>query len=99
LTSRNRQHPLPILRGFGLLSPTVMKALLASNTKLLKLFMTLQGGPLHAANLCNFFRSKRESGFRVTDDVYSAVLDRLMENEGYVLNGLRNAESASTSAV
>jgi hypothetical protein len=73
-----------------------MKALLTSNTKILKLFMTWQNGPLHAVNLCNYFRAEREGGSGVTDDVYSAVLDRIMENEGHILNGLRNTESEST---
>jgi len=86
LTSQDRQRPLPILRGFGLINPVIMKAVLTSNLELLQRFMTWQDGPIHGANLCNFFRAQTESGQGITDEVYSAVLDRLMEREGYLLN-------------
>lgn len=98
LTSQHQQRSLPILRGFGLISPVVMQALLSSETEVLKLFMTWQGGPLHGANLCNFFRATTKVGPRITDEVYSAVLDKLMENEGCVLNGLQIADSSPMAA-
>ena len=93
LTSLDRQSALPILRGFGLISPVIMQALLASDKEVLKQFMTWHGGPLYGANLCNFFRAGTEGGHGITDEVYSAVLDKLMDCEGYVLNGLRIEDS------
>jgi len=91
LTSRNRQRSLPILRGFGLISPVIMQALLTSDAEVLKLFMRWHDGPLHGANLCNFFRSETEVGPRIPDEVYTAVLDKLTESEGNLLNGLQIA--------
>lgn len=93
LTSQDRQHPLPILRGLGLINPVIMKAVLNSDMELLKQFMAWQDGPLCGANLCNFFRSPTASAHGITDEVYSNVLDKLMEREGYLLNGLQIADS------
>ncbi len=97
LTSQDRQRSLPILRGLGLINPIIMKALLTSDTEVLKLFMTWQDGPLHGVNLCNYFRARREGGPGITDEVYSAVLDKLMEREGHLLNGLQIANRSTTA--
>jgi hypothetical protein len=98
LTSRDRQRSLPVLAGFGLINPVIMQALLTSDIEVLKHFMTWQDGPLYGANLCNFFRPKTEGGPGISDEVYSAVLDKLMESEGYLLNGLQIADSSARSA-
>jgi hypothetical protein len=79
LTSRDREQPLPILRGFGLFSPTILQALLDSDAEVLREFFKLQGDPLCAANLCNFLRAKRKDGPGIPDETYSIVLDKLME--------------------
>lgn len=86
LTSMHSQSPLAILTGFGLLSPAMIYALLNSEHELLMQFMKSQGGPIYAANLCNFFRTV-EAGFaRVPDSVYSAVVKQLIGTEGRILN-------------
>jgi hypothetical protein len=98
LTSWDRQRPLPILRGFGIISPVIMQAILTSDTEALKLFMSWQDGPLHGANLCNFFRAATEFGPRIPDEVYAAVLDKLTESEGALLNGLQIPDNSSAAA-
>jgi len=61
LTARNRHSPLPVMSGFGTLSPVMLYALLQSDAEVLKSFMDYQTGPLYAVNLCNFFRSTHTS--------------------------------------
>jgi hypothetical protein len=79
LTAQDREQPLPILRGFGLFSPTILQAFLDSDAEVLREFLKLQGDPICAANLCNFLRAKRKDGPGVPDKTYSIVLDKLME--------------------
>jgi hypothetical protein len=76
LTSLNRERPLPIIPGFGLFSPTILRAVLDCDRGVLSEFVQLQGDTIGAANLCNFLRG-REAG--VTDEMLSAVLDKLVE--------------------
>jgi hypothetical protein len=84
LTSRNRQQALPILRGFGLLSPTVQHALLESDAEILNQLVKLQDDTLCAVNLCNFLRAKRKEGVDYADETYSRVVDRLVEAGSYL---------------
>jgi len=86
LTLRNRQCPIPILNGFGLVSPLVMRALVNGDDDLLAQFMGWQGAPLHAVNLCNFFRVRHANRDGVPDDVFLAVLDKLVTSKGSILN-------------
>lgn len=95
LTSWDRERALPILKGFGLINPVIMQALLTSDTETLKLFMEWQHGPLYAANLCNFFRAGGGGDRGIKDEVYSAVLDKLLEGEGSLLNRWRTAETSA----
>lgn len=85
LTALHRRRPLPILPGFGLLCPAVMKALLQRDDALLNRFVEWQGGPLYAVNLCNFLRARQKGGPGIGDEVYSAVIDILLEGQGYSL--------------
>jgi hypothetical protein len=76
---------LPVLPGFGLLSPTVMNAILTGDNEVLARFTQQHDGPICAANLCNFFRSKNAFADRIEDKVYSAVMDKLLETSGQCL--------------
>jgi hypothetical protein len=76
---------LPILPGFGLLSPTVMNAILTGDNEVLARFVQQHGEPIGAANLCNFFRSTSATGHGINDSVYSAVMDKLLETSGQCL--------------
>jgi hypothetical protein len=78
LTSRDGERSLPILRGFGLFSPTILRALLDSDVEVLHRFLELQGDPLCAANLCNFLRAKRKDAPGIADETYLRVLDKLL---------------------
>jgi hypothetical protein len=53
---------------------------------LLAQFMGWQGAPLHAVNLCNFFRVRHANRDGVPDDVFLAVLDKLVTSKGSILN-------------
>ena len=90
LTSRNKQSRLPTLRGFGILSPTMMRAVLGPDSEILERFKELHDGPLYGANLCNFFRDASHRG--IADAAYSDVVQVLLQTEGRLLN--RNAEGA-----
>ena len=87
LTTKDSQSPLPILKGFGLLSPAMIHALLLSDSGLLTRFMKAQGSPIYAANLCNFFRTARTGFAQIPDSIYGAVVEQLIQNQGRVLNG------------
>jgi hypothetical protein len=77
---------LPVLPGFGLLSPAVMNAILTGDNEVLARFAQQHDGPVCAANLCNFFRSKSALAERIGDDVFSAVVDKLLETSGQCLD-------------
>ncbi|MBZ5524488.1 MAG: hypothetical protein LAP21_19795 [Acidobacteriia bacterium] len=85
LTALHRQKPLPILPGFGLLCPAMMKALLRKDDALLNRFVEWQGDPLYAVNLCNFLRAKQKGGPGIGDEMYSAVIDTLLDGRGFPL--------------
>ena len=76
---------LPLLPGFGLLSPTIMSAVLTGDNEVLARFAQQHGAPICAANLCNFFRSKSALADRIEDDVFAAVVDKLIETSGRCL--------------
>lgn len=76
---------LPILPGFGLLSPTVMNAILSGDNEVLARFAQQHGDPICAANLCNFFRSTSATGNGISDGIYSEVMDKLLETSGQCL--------------
>jgi len=80
---------LPVLPGFGLLSPTVMNAILTGDDEVLSRFAQQHAGPVCAANLCNFFRSRSAFADRIEDDVYSAVVDKLLQTSGECLVSAR----------
>jgi hypothetical protein len=82
LTARHRQSPLPILKGFGLLSPAIMEAVLQEDDATIARFVAAQGGPIYAANLCNFFRSPKEGFSKVPDSTFSAVVQELIRTNG-----------------
>lgn len=84
LTAKNNQSGLPVLRGFGLLSPLVMRAIMNADDEVLACFGAHHGEPIYAANLCNFFRGSGGSG--IADDIYSAVVDALTQTAGRCLS-------------
>ena len=87
LTSLDREAPLPILNGFGLVSPLIIQALLTRDDDLLTQFMYHQGAPLYAVNLCNFFRAHQLDQLGIIPDgVFLAVLDELLTSKGSILN-------------
>jgi len=87
LTRLNQKAPLPILEGFGLVSPLVIQALLARDHDLLNQFMYHQGAPLYAVNLCNFFRAQTVGDLGlIPDEAFLAVLDELLTSQGSILN-------------
>ena len=76
---------LPVMPGFGLLSPTVMNAILTGDNEVLARLAQQHGDPICAANLCNFFRSRNAFAERIGDDVFAAVVARLIETSGQCL--------------
>jgi hypothetical protein len=92
LTSLNNQSRLPILQGFGILSPTMMRAVLSADSETLKRFKELHDGPIYGANLCNFFRDTSRRG--IADTAYSDVVQVLMQTEGRLLNRSAGAAGA-----
>jgi len=84
LTSLNRERPLHFIPGFGLLSPTILRAVLDCDRGVLSEFVQLQGDTIGAANLCNFLRGS-EAG--VTDEMFSAVIDRLVDSGVSLFSG------------
>lgn len=80
---------LPILPGFGLLSPAVMNAVLTGDHEVLARFAQQHEDVICAANLCNFFRSTSGTDKGIEDRVYSAVVKKLIETSGQCLLGAR----------
>jgi hypothetical protein len=85
LTARNSQTPLPVLLGFGLLSPLVMRAILTPDSEVLAYFGEQHGDPIYAANLCNFFRGTGVNHSGIADDIYTAVVNALLADGGAML--------------
>jgi hypothetical protein len=87
LTEWDRSERLPVIRNVGLLSPVLIRAILEDNVEHLRSFMHRHAEPLYALNLCNHFRTAGESKVKaIRDEVYSSVIGKLRENEGFVLN-------------
>jgi len=77
---------LPVLPGFGLLSPAIMNAILTGDHEVLARFTRQHAEPICAANLCNFFRSKSAADKGIADDVFAAVVSKLIETSGQCLD-------------
>lgn len=86
LTRRNCESQIPIIKGVGLLSPHVMKALLRSDKSLLNQFIAYQGSRLYAVNLCHFFRTQK-GGHTIADLTFSEVINILLQSKGSVFDG------------
>jgi hypothetical protein len=99
LSARNSKSPLPVLLGFGLLSPLVVRAILTSDSEVLAYFGEQHGDPIYAANLCNFFRGTGANKSGIADDTYTAVVNALLADGGAMLEatGLRKAQRAGRS--
>jgi len=97
LTNLHRLQRLPLIDHVGLISRLLMEAILRQDTGTLRLFMERTGGPLYAANLCNYFRT-RASDPRVIDDKYRAVFRTLVDRGDEILNSIWYAGDALRGA-
>lgn len=87
LTVLHHAAPLPLLTSVALLSPLLMQDLTSGDGALTRLFMERVQEPLGAANLCASFRNTRVDGVVMEDRLFDAVVSRLVESRGEVLNG------------
>ena len=86
LTRLGAAMPLPLLGSVALPSPAVLGELAQGGGPLVALFMNRFGGPAGAANLCASLRGQEVDGVHVDDTLLEAVLDRLVETRGEVMN-------------
>lgn len=85
LTEKNGENRLPVLNGFGLLSPLVMRSILTPDNEVLEHFGARHEDPIYAANLCNFFRATDKNTSGIADDIYSEVVETLVRTGGRCL--------------
>ena len=78
LTDLHREHPLPLVRHVGNLSPHVLRAILGAERSVLDFYRTSVAEPLLAANLCASFENKDYFGTLNTTAVYEQVVAQLL---------------------
>lgn len=88
LTELNRTLPLPLLKNVGLFSPVVMRDIAAGGGIYARTYIKEFGSPVRAANLCASYSGKAYDGVMMDNRVYNLVLDKLIETEGEVINGI-----------
>jgi hypothetical protein len=86
LTALHRKLPLPLLDDVGLFSPLVMRDIAAGGGPCLKVYAEEFGTPLRAANLCASYSGREYDGVSVTQRMYDAVAETLLETRGGIVN-------------
>ena len=82
LTALHQGAPLPLLRDVGILSPPLMRALLAGDTKIVDEFALAHGEPIHATNLTAALAGVIYEGALVGPEDYAATVDLLEQTQG-----------------
>jgi hypothetical protein len=98
LTALNAVLPLPCIDGVGLFSPLVLHGIANEDAKWVERYSRDFGRKVYAANLCGSAANKQIDDVSVTDDLYHAVIDVLVESRGSVVNRHLLKDSGSASA-
>ena len=88
LSSLKGQYDLGLIDDVGLLSPLVMEEIASGRTIQLKRCMRHFRRPIHAANLCGSFHSRRVDGVEMREELYERVVSRLLDTRGEIVNRL-----------
>lgn len=86
LTPLNKILPLPRIEGIGLFSPLVMHGIANNEPRWVQRYAIDFGHKVHAANLCGSAAGNRIDDILMTDDLYHAAMDRLIDTRGEVVN-------------
>ena len=86
LTPLNSILPLPRIKGVGLFSPPVMHGIANNDAKWVERYAIDFGHRIHAANLCGSGANKLIDEILLTDDLYHAAIDALVDSRGEVVN-------------
>lgn len=95
LTPLNRIMPLPRIEGVGLFSPLVMHGIANDDARWVERYAVDFGCRVQAANLCGSAAGKQIDDILMTDDLYHAVIDALIESRGEVVNRYMPARRAT----
>ena len=88
LSSLKGRFDFALIDDVGLLSPLVMQEIASGNTNQLKSCMRHFRCPIHAANLCGSFHSRRVDGVEMREELYERVVSRLLDTRGDIVNSL-----------
>jgi hypothetical protein len=86
LTDLNTGAPLPVITDVGLVSAVVNRAIRESRVAELAQYMKVHGHPVRAANLSNSIVGRPVNGILLGEAEQMAVIDRLLDTRGGVLN-------------
>jgi hypothetical protein len=93
-------YPVPVLKNIGMLDLNMLEDLAKGTTRLLPLYMQAMGEPLVAANCCFSNTDASVHGFKLTEAVFAAVIDRCIATRGQIINQyLKNAPKFGGGAV
>ena len=86
LTPLNQILPLPRIEGVGLFSPLVMHGIANNDPRWVEQFAIDFGCRVYAANLCASAAGNRIDDILMSDDLYHAAIDALIDSRGEVVN-------------
>jgi hypothetical protein len=79
-------YPVPVLRNIGMLDLNMLEDLVRGSTKLLPMYVKAMGVPLVAANCCFSMTDTSDHGFKLTEAVFAAAIERCIATKGEVIN-------------
>ena len=86
LTPLNKMLSLPRIEGIGLFSPLVMHGIANNEPRWVQRYALDFGRRVHAANLCASAAGNLIDDILMTDDLYHAAIDTLIDSRGEVVN-------------